>query len=160
MPRLARLDIAGLLQHVIVRGIERRDIFNDDQDRQFFVERFNLLLRETDVRCYAWAILPNHSHLLFMPNVKPLSHFMRRLLTGYAVYFNRRNKRAGHLFQNRYKSIVCEEEPYLLELVRYIHLNPLRGEIVASLDGLDLYPWSSHPVLLGNRQLGGSGTLW
>ena len=109
MPRLARLDIASLLQHVIVRGIERRDIFNDDQDRQFFVERFTLLLRETEVRCYAWSILSNHFDFLLMPTVKPLSHFMRRLLTGYAVYFNRRNKRAGHLFQNRYKSIVCEE---------------------------------------------------
>jgi REP element-mobilizing transposase RayT len=158
MPRLARLDITGLLQHVIVRGIERRAIFNDDQDRQFFVERFTLLLRETDVRCYAWAILSNHFHLLLMPTVKPLSHFMRRLLTGYAVYFNRRNKRAGHLFQNRYKSIVCEEEPYLLELVRYIHLNPLRAEMVANLDELDLYPWSGHAVLLGNQQLGGQDT--
>jgi REP element-mobilizing transposase RayT len=155
MPRLARLDIAGLLQHVIVRGIERRDIFNDDHDRQLFVDRFVSLLSETGVHCYAWAILSNHFHLLLMPTATPLSHFMRRLLTGYAVSFNRRNKRSGHLFQNRYKSIVCEEEPYLLELVRYIHLNPLRAGMVASLEELDLYPWSGHSVLLGHRQLGG-----
>jgi REP element-mobilizing transposase RayT len=155
MPRLARLDIAGLLQHVIVRGIERRDIFNDDHDRQLFVDRFVSLLSETGVHCYAWAILSNHFHLLLMPTATPLSHFMRRLLTGYAVSFNRRNKRSGHLFQNRYKSIVCEEEPYLLELVRYIHLNPLRAGMVASLEELDLYPWSGHSVLLGHRQLSG-----
>jgi REP element-mobilizing transposase RayT len=155
MPRLARLDIAGLLQHVIVRGIERRDIFNDDHDRQLFVARFVSLLSETGVRCYAWALLSNHFHLLLMPTSTPLSHFMRRFLTGYAVSFNRRHKRSGHLFQNRYKSIVCEEEPYLLELVRYIHLNPLRAGMVASLEELDLYPWSGHAVLLGHRQLGG-----
>src|SRR6266702_2827484 len=155
MPRLARLDIIGLLQHVIVRGIERRDIFNDDHDRQLFVGRLSLLLSETGVRCYAWALLSTHFHLLLMPTSTPLSYFMRRLLTGYAVSFNRRNKRSGHLFQNRYKSIVCEEEPYLLELVRYIHLNPLRAGLVGSIDVLDSYKWSGHAVIMGRRELPG-----
>lgn len=158
MPRLARLDIAGLLQHVIVRGIERRDIFIDDIDWQNFVDRVTSLLPETGVRCYAWAILSNHFHLLLMPTATPLASFMRRLLTGYAVSFNRRHNRCGHLFQNRYKSIVCEEEPYLLELVRYIHLNPLRAGMVASLDELDHYRWSGHAVLLGNRSFSGQET--
>jgi hypothetical protein len=94
-----------------------------------------------------------------MPTSAPLSYFMRRLLTGYAVSFNRRNKCAGHLFQNRYKSIVCEEEPYLLELVRYIHLNPLRAGMVANLDALDHYRWSGHAVLIGNRRLDGQDTV-
>jgi hypothetical protein len=75
---------------------------------------------------------------------------MRRLLTGYAVRFNRRHGRSGHLFQNRYKSILVEEDPYLLELVRYIHLNPLRAGIVHDLDELDRYPWAGHSALLGN----------
>jgi REP element-mobilizing transposase RayT len=158
MPRLARLDIAGLLQHVIVRGIERRDIFIDDIDRQNFVDRVITLLPETGVRFYAWAILSNHFHMLLMPTATPLAFFMRRLLTGYAVSFNRRHKRCGHLFQNRYKSIVCEEEPYLLELIRYIHLNPLRAGMVASLDELDHYRWSGHAVLLGNRSFSGQET--
>jgi len=153
MPRLARLDISGLLQHVIVRGIERCDIFDDDCDRQLFLDRFSKLLSETGVRCYAWALLSNHFHLLLMPTTTTLSSFMRRLLTGYAVSFNRRNRRSGHLFQNRYKSIVCEEETYLLELVRYIHLNPLRAGMVKSLEELDQYSWSGHAVLLGNRKL-------
>jgi hypothetical protein len=74
---------------------------------------------------------------------------MRRLLTGYAVNFNKRHKRAGHLFQNRYKSIVCEDDPYLLELTRYIHLNPLRAGLVDSITGLNSYPWSGHSALLG-----------
>ena len=158
MPRLARLDIPGLLQHVIVRGIERRDIFNDDNDRQLFVDRLFSLCAETGVRCYSWALLSNHFHLLVIPTSTPLSFFMRRLLTGYAVSFNRRNKRSGHLFQNRYKSIVCEEEPYLLELVRYIHLNPLRAGMVSMLEELDHYPWSGHAVLMGNRHLDGQDT--
>ena len=152
MPRLSRIDIPGLLQHVIVRGIERRNIFNDDDDRQHFVDRFTALCAETGVRCYAWALLSNHFHLLLMPTTTSLAVFMRRLLTGYAVSFNRRNRRSGHLFQNRYKSIVCEEEPYLLELVRYIHLNPLRAGIVSTLTELEDYRWTGHAILMGNRQ--------
>ena len=77
---------------------------------------------------------------------------MRRLLTGYAQGFNRRHRRRGHLFQNRYKSIVCEEDPYLLELVRYIHLNPLGGLLVKSLGELDRYPRSGHRVLIGGGE--------
>jgi putative transposase len=80
---------------------------------------------------------------------------MRRLLTGYAVYFNLRHNRSGHLFQNRYKSIVCEEESYLLELIRYIHLNPLRAGLVSGLDELERYPWSGHSVIFGNGNMSG-----
>jgi hypothetical protein len=83
---------------------------------------------------------------------------MRRLLTGYAVSFNRRHARFGHLFQNRYKSIVCEEDPYLFELIRYIHLNPLRAGLLKDLDELDHYPWSGHAVLLGVKSLPGQAT--
>lgn len=153
MPRLARLDIVGLLQHVMVRGIEQRNIFWDDLDRQHFLDRFVTLLAETKVRCFAWSLLSNHFHLLLMPTSRHLSCFMSRLLTGYAQSFNRRHNRSGHLFQNRYKSIVCEEEPYLLELVRYIHLNPLRAGLVANLDELDRYPWCGHAILMGNGDL-------
>jgi REP element-mobilizing transposase RayT len=155
MPRQPRLDSPGLLQHVIVRGIERSDIFRDDGDRTRFVARLGKLLGETGTDCLAWALIPNHFHLLLRPNRGELSRFMRRLLTGYAVTFNRRHRRVGHLFQNRYKSLVCEEEPYLLELVRYIHLNPLRAGMVANLEELDRYPWCGHAVLLGNNVLNG-----
>jgi hypothetical protein len=83
-----------------------------------------------------------------------ISKFMRCLLTGYAIRYNLKYRRRGYLFQNRYKSIVCEEEPYLLELVRYIHLNPLRAGIVRSLKELDGYPWSGHSVLIGRGKNG------
>ncbi|MFO7605557.1 MAG: transposase [Desulfurivibrionaceae bacterium] len=158
MPRKARIDIPGLLQHVIVRGIERRKIFIDDYDRQIFLARFSSLLEETGTDCFAWALLGNHFHLLLRCNRIELSRFMRRLLTGYAVNFNHRHRRSGHLFQNRYKSIICEEEVYLLELIRYIHLNPLRAEIVSDLEFLGAYPWSGHAVLLGKGKLVGQVT--
>ncbi len=158
MPRQPRIDIPGFLQHVIVRGIERRNIFRNNTDRQDFVDRLSTLLIETDTDCYAWAMIPNHFHLLLKPKGCELKHFMRRLLTGYAVNFNKRHRRSGHLFQNRYKSIVCEEDTYLLELIRYIHLNPLRAGLVKDLEHLTRFPWCGHGVLMGNASLEGQCT--
>jgi REP element-mobilizing transposase RayT len=137
MPRLARLDAPGVLHHLMIRGIERRNIFWNDEDREDFLNRLSKLLSETGTPCYAWALILNHAHFLFRTGKVLLATLMRRLLTGYAVSFNRRHKRVGHLFQNRYKSIVCQEDAYLRELVRYIHLNPVRAGIVAGLSGLN-----------------------
>jgi len=134
------------------RGIERRKIFWDDKDRTAFLERFGVILEETQTQCYAWALIPNHFHILLRTGVTPLSTVMRRLMTGYAVTFNLRHRRAGHLFQNRYKSVVCEEDTYLLELTRYIHLNPLRAKLVKDLKELDKYLWTGHSVLVGKRR--------
>jgi putative transposase len=136
MPRSARLDAPGVLHHVMGRGLERQVIFRDDQDRDDFVHRLAALAEATAFTVYAWALLPNHFHLLLRTGARPLAGCMRSLLTGYAGAFNRRHKRTGHLFQNRYKSIVVEEEPYLLELVRYVHLNPVRAGVVADLRAL------------------------
>ena len=155
MPRTARIDIPNLLQHVIVRGIERRDIFLNDDDRRLFLERLSKLLIETGTECLAWALMSNHFHLLLCPRVTKLSVFMRRLLTGYAIVFNLQHKRSGHLFQNRYRSIACEEDAYLLELLRYIHLNPLRVGLAKTIDELDSYPWCGHAVLMGKQELPG-----
>ncbi len=151
MPRQARLDAAGTLHHVILRGIEKRPIFKDDRDRKVFVNRLGQLARETQTKIYAWALLTNHVHILLRSGPVGLPLYMRRLLTGYAQAYNWRHKRAGHLFQNRYKSIVCKEEGYFRELVRYIHLNPLRASLVQSLAQLDRYPWSGHGILMGKR---------
>jgi len=149
MPRKARIDAPGALHHIIVRGIERRRIFSDDQDRDNFVERLGNIVTETQTSCFAWALIPNHAHILLRTGPTPLATVMRRLLTGYAVSYNRRHRRHGHLFQNRYKSILCQEDTYLLELVRYIHLNPLRAKIVKSLTDSDRYPYSGHSALMG-----------
>jgi REP element-mobilizing transposase RayT len=152
MPRKARIDAPGALHHIIVRGIEQRQIFRDDRDRDQFIQRLSDILTETDTPCYAWALMPNHVHLLLKTGLTPIATIMRRLLTGYAVYFNRRHRRYGHLFQNRYKSILCQAEPYFRELVRYIHLNPLRAKLVEELKALDKYPYSGHSALLGKMK--------
>jgi putative transposase len=149
MPRQARLDAAGTLHHVIVRGIERRRIVNDDPDRRAFVLRLGKLVSETGTAIYAWALMSNHAHMLLSSGPTGLAKFMRRFLTGYAVSYNLRHRRHGHLFQNRYKSIVCDGESYFSELVRYIHLNPLRVKVVADLRELERYPYCGHGVILG-----------
>jgi hypothetical protein len=96
--------------------------------------------------------MPNHFHLLFRTGNVSISTVMRRILTGYAVWYNRKRKRHGYLFQNRFKSILCQEDAYLLELVRYIHLNPLRAGLVQSLEELDSYSCSGHSTLMGNSK--------
>jgi putative transposase len=150
MPRLARLDAPGIVHHVIIRGIERKNIFRDNNDRDNLLERIRELIPKTDIVCYAWALLPNHAHFLFRTGNTNLSTLMRRLLTGYAVSFNRRHKRHGQLFQNRYKSIICQEDIYLKELVRYIHLNPLRAKIIPEISQLTKYPYCGHSALMGS----------
>jgi len=152
MPRLARLDAPGALHHIMIRGIERRNIFKDNKDRDSFIQRLGDLLLETQTDCYAWVLMSNHAHFLFRTGKVGLATLMRRLLTGYALTFNRRHRRHGQLFQNRYKSIICQEDVYLRELVRYIHLNPLRGKTVSSLAELTTYPYCGHSALMGRRK--------
>ncbi|MBW1790034.1 MAG: transposase [Deltaproteobacteria bacterium] len=152
MPRQARLDAPGVLHHIMIRGIERRKIFINDRDREDFLARLSKLLPQTETACYAWVFLSNHAHFLFRTGLIPLSSLMRRLLTGYAVSFNRRHKRRGQLFQNRYKSIVCQEDAYLKELVRYIHLNPVRAGIVPGMKELNKYPYSGHSALVRRHE--------
>jgi REP element-mobilizing transposase RayT len=153
MPRKSRLDAPGVLHHVMGRGIEKRNIFKDDADRNDFIERLALLCEDDAWDVYAWALLPNHFHLLCKTRNRPLPSSMRKLLTGYVVNFNRRHRRHGHLFQNRYKSIVCQEDKYFKELVRYIHLNLLRAGQVDDLDHLAQNPWSGHSAVLGIHKL-------
>jgi REP element-mobilizing transposase RayT len=137
---------------VLIRGIERRKIFRDDADRENFIDRLGGILVETSTACYGWALLPNHVHLVLRTGTVPLATVMARLLTGYVVSFNRRHRRHGYLFQNRYKSILCQEDPYLLELVRYIHLNPLRARMVRDVKELEGFPYAGHGALLGKQK--------
>lgn len=152
MPRQARLDAPGTLHHVIIRGIERKPIVKDGADRADFVDRMGRLASESKSPIYAWALMTNHAHILMRSGPSGLPRFMRRLLTGFAGVFNRRHQRHGHLFQNRYKSIVCDEDTYFMELVRYIHLNPLRANLVKDLASLDRYRWCGHAGLMGARR--------
>jgi REP element-mobilizing transposase RayT len=133
----------------MARGIEGTNIFRTDKDRNDFLARLAEQCEAEAMKVYAWALIPNHFHLLIRTGNRPIFTSMRKILTGYVVRFNRRYQRQGHLFQNRYKSIVCEEDPYLLELTRYIHLNPLRAGIVRTVEELERYPWTGHSGIVG-----------
>ncbi len=110
MPRDKRLELPGAIYHVIVRGLERREIYRDDTDRKEFLRRLEKGLQQIGDQCYGWVLMPNHFHLLIRSGTKPLNELMRGLLTGYALYFNRRYRRSGYLYQGRYKSILCQED--------------------------------------------------
>jgi putative transposase len=152
MPRKSRIDTPGALHHIMARGIEGGKIFRNDDDRKHFLDRLKNILMETETSCYSWALIPNHFHLLLRTGATPITTVMRRLLTGYAQGYNRKYKRQGHVFQNRYKSILCQEDKYFLELVRYIHLNPLRAKIVEDLDLLNRYKYCGHSVVMGKTK--------
>lgn len=149
MPRQPRLDTPGALHHIMGRGIDGLTIFDSKKDCEDFLVRLKNLCDKEALNIYAWVLMDNHFHILSRTGKLSLSDSMRKLLTGYAVNYNRRHKRYGHLFQNRYKSILCEDEPYLLELTRYIHLNPLRAGIVNDVKGLRGYEWCGHSTIMG-----------
>ena len=148
MPRGPRIDFPGAIHHVFARGIEKRDIFRDDIDRNSFLHRVGGNLSRWGIRCPAWSLMQNHFHLLLQSDNGSLPSFMRCLLTGYSKYFNERHKRAGHLFQNRYKSPIVDKATYFLDVVKYIHLNPIRAGIVRSVAELEEYPWTGHGKIL------------
>lgn len=148
MPRGPRIDFPGAIHHVYARGIEKRDIFLDDIDRDSFLHRVGANLSRWGMICPAWSLMPNHFHLLLQSDTGSLTSFMQCLLTGYSKYFNERHKRAGHFFQNRYKSPIVDKSRYFLDVVKYIHLNPLRAGIVRSIAELEEYPWTGHGKIL------------
>lgn len=152
MPRRGRLHIPGGCYHVIGRGLERRYIFQKTADKQDFLSRLDRCLSRSQSQCLAWAIMSNHYHLLIRAGPQPLSKLMASLLGGYGGSYNRRHARAGYVFQNRFKSILCDEDSYLLELVRYIHLNPVKAKIVNTLRELDRYPWTGHSGMVKKKQ--------
>lgn len=150
MPRGPRIDFPGAMHHVYARGIEKRSIFLSDADRILFLEKVGSNMGKWKMRCYAWALMPNHFHLLLCSDAGLLPSFMRCLLTGYSKYFNEKHNRVGHFFQNRYKSPIIGKPGYFREAVRYIHLNPLRSGIVRSIDELEDYLWTGHRRIVGS----------
>ena len=153
MPRGPRIDAPGLLHHVRARGVEKRKIFLSDDNREDFLNRLNRVCEEHEAILYAWCLMSNHFHLAIRTGKKPLAKTMTSILTGYAMRFNLVHRRSGHLFQNRYKSTVVDDEKYFLGLVRYIHRNPLRARVVNTLEALQNYPWTGHAVLMGNKKI-------
>jgi REP element-mobilizing transposase RayT len=152
MPRQSRIDFPGALHHIMVRGIERRNIFSTNHDQQDFLARLSQALGTTQTPCYAYALMSNHFHVLLQTGSTPISKVMQSLLTGYAVSYNHRHKRSGKLYQNRYKSVLCDKEEYLLHLIRYIHLNPIRVKLITDLRELEQSPLTGHSILMGTRK--------
>ena len=149
MPRKPRLSVPGALHHVMSRGIEGRPVFAADEDRQYFLSLLSDGLTKIGYKCYAWVLMSNHYHLLLRANKNSLSLLMRPLNSKYARWFRKKDNSRGYLFQDRFKSLVTQDQGYIEELVRYIHLNPIRAGICRSIAELDLYPWSGHAVLVG-----------
>jgi putative transposase len=141
MARRPRVFAAGLLYHVIVRGNQRRKTFRHDDDYQAYLERLEKYRAQCQVRIYAYCLMPNHVHLLVETGSTPLAKFMQGLQQSYTQYFNQRYRKVGHLFQGRYKAIICERDKYLLALVRYIHLNAVRAKLATRPER---YRYSGH----------------
>jgi REP element-mobilizing transposase RayT len=146
MARKPRVEYAGALYHVICRGNQRQLLFREDVDRRRYLERLEQYRVRYGFKVYAYVLMSNHVHLLIETGKEPLSKIMQGLQQRYTGYFNRKYKKVGHLFQGRYKAILCDRDSYLLELVRYLHLNP--GRLRAPIDPWK-YRWSSHGAYLG-----------
>ncbi len=141
MPRKPRIEFQGALYHVIARGNHRQNIFFDDNDRNRYLSTIEKSKSKFNFSIYVFVLMSNHVHLLIETSTIPLSKIMQSLHTSYTQYFNLKHNKSGHLFQGRYKAILCQKDSYLLQLVRYIHQNPIRAKIVESPDD---YQWSSH----------------
>ena len=141
MARRPRLLAPGVLYHVIVRGNQRQKTFLGDSDYQAYLERLGRYRKRLGVIVYAYCLMPNHVHLLVETGSQPLSRFMQGVQQSYTQYFNRKHRKVGHLFQGRYKAIVCDRDEYLLSLIRYIHQNPVRAKMVRKIDE---YRYSGH----------------
>jgi REP-associated tyrosine transposase len=155
MARKPRVEFAGAFYHVIVRGNQRQNIFRDDQDRRDYLERVEHYRKRYGFSLYAYVLMSNHVHLLLETQSVGLSKIMQGIQFSYTQRYNRRHHTVGHLFQGRYKAIVCDRDAYLLELVRYIHLNPAR--LRKPLDPWK-YRWSSHRAYLGEKTNVGANT--
>ena len=129
MARKPRLFAPGVLYHVIVRGNQRQKTFPQPGDYQVYLEKLGHYRRKYGVTIYAYCLMPNHVHLLLECAKWPLGKFMQGVQQTYTQYYNRKYKKVGHLFQGRYKAILCQKDAYLLELIRYIHLNPVRSKL-------------------------------
>ena len=148
MPRKPRIEYSGALYHVIARGNQKQRIFKDQSDFRHYLLLLTTYKNRTACRIYAYILMNNHVHLLIETGDIPLSKIMQGINQTYTLYFNRKYRTVGHLFQGRYKAILCDRETYLLGLLKYIHQNPLRARIA---ERLDAYPWSSHHAYTGKN---------
>jgi len=149
MPRRPRIDIPGFY-HVLNRGVEQRAVFITKEDYEYFEELICFYATNYNITIHNYCLMNNHYHLLIEISNKNLSKFMRQLNMNYAIYFNKKYKRVGHLWQGRFKSWYVTNEAYLYNLMRYIEQNPLKAGIVQNLKS---YPYSSYRYFLDMKNL-------
>jgi len=149
MSRHPRVHAEGVLYHVMARGNKGQKIFLSESDYEAFLEALGAVRKRYPFYLYAYVLMSNHFHLLMEVQRSPTARIMQSLLTGYARHFNKIHRRRGHLFEGRYKAIICERQSYLLELVRYIHLNAVRAGLV---ERPGEWPWSGHGEYLGKEK--------
>jgi REP element-mobilizing transposase RayT len=135
----------------MARGIDGRELFVSDDDRRFFLNILSQVFLSADYRCYAWTLMSNHYHLLLRTSDIPPGEVMRKINSAYARYYSRTYSRHGYLFQDRFKSIATQDQKYVEEIVRYIHLNPVRAGICTDVNELDTYEWSGHAAIMGSN---------
>ena len=141
MPRAPRIHYHGAVYHVLARGVDGREIFVDEQDNRDFLRTILEVKSETPFSILAYCLMGNHFHFAIKVGDTGLSRIMQRILTTYVRGFNARHDREGHLFQARFKSLLCLDDAYLVALIRYIHMNPVRAALVLKPSD---WPWSSH----------------
>ncbi len=141
MARKLRIEFDGAFYHVIVRGNQRQKVFKDRDNFSKYIEILSSYKRRYHYYLYCYVLMSNLVHLLIETREIPLSKILQGVNQSYTIYFNRRYKTVGHLFQGRYKAILCDRDEYLLSLIKYIHLNPVRAKVVETPDK---YEWSSH----------------
>lgn len=146
MSRPIRIEFSDALYHVTARGDRREDIFEDDEDRQMFLSTLEQVIAQFNWLCHAWCLMDNHYHLMIQTPDGNLSKGMRQLNGVYTQSSNRRHRRVGHLFQGRFKAILVDSDAYLLELTRYVVLNPVRAGMVKKPDD---WLWSSYRASVG-----------
>ena len=150
MPRTARKKSNSGIYHIMLRGINRQTIFEDDEDRIKFVDTIRHYKQKCGFNIYAYCLMDNHVHLIIKENEEPLENVMKRIGVSYVYWYNWKYKRSGHLFQDRYKSQVIEDDSYLLSVIRYVHQNPIKATITTSMGK---YPWSSYAEYIGHSTI-------
>ncbi len=141
MPRSARKQSDWGMYHAMLRGINRQRIFEDDEDRRLFLSILSDTKEKTGFKLYAWCLMPNHVHLLMQEGEEPIGQIFKRIGTKYVYWYNRRHGRTGHLFQDRFKSETVEDDAGFINVIRYIHMNPVKAGLA---DTPEEYPWCSY----------------
>ncbi|KAB3529821.1 transposase [Alkaliphilus serpentinus] len=149
MPRLARVKSNTGIYHIMVRGVNKQDIFKDDEDRERFLDTLLRFKKETMFNLYAYCLMNNHLHLLLKEDEVNISDIIKKISTSYVYYFNSKYERVGHLFQDRYKSEVVEDDKYFYSVIRYIHQNPIKARIA----NIEDFKWSSYKSYIYNEEL-------